>query len=136
MLGQAPESVGVSQAPTLGVVRNAVEVLGRGPLWQLEQGINLHHAAAEPGEEQLSSPVRKGGDPLADGGADRARTLQMLHQSIDAQTKVEIPGYKALQEGNRVVPEGMQKVGEQTVGAPTGLTADALHADAIDLQAC
>jgi hypothetical protein len=136
VLGQLPEAMGTSQKVPPGGAGYPIEMRRRRCLWQFDQGVEGHQRTTEQGEQQLPHPVGEGRDPLADSGADWALPDQAFHQAVDTQSSQEVERDDALQERDHVMPIGMQEVGEQAVGAPTGLAADALHADAINLQTC
>jgi hypothetical protein len=135
VLGQLPEAMGTSQTVPSGGAGHPIEMRRRRRLGQFDQGVEGYQRTTEQLEQQFPRPAGEGHDPFTDGRADWALPDQTFHQAVDTQSSQEVEGDNALQERDHVMPIGMEEVGEQAVGAPAGLAPDALHADAVDMQA-
>ena len=131
VLGQLPKTMGTSQAVLLDGTQGPIEVIGYWSLWQLSQRSNFHHPAQEHIKQQLPGSIGEGRDPLSHGRAAGTAARHTLYEAIDAQTNQKVERDDVLQKQDLVMPIGVEEVGEQAVGAPAGLAADSLHADAV-----
>jgi hypothetical protein len=133
LLGQLPESMGLGQS--LGVLNLAAAgQVRRG--WTGQLGLR-GHLEQEPGQgrqQQVSGPVGKGPDPFPDCFRGWTGFWQLVHQPAEAQTDDEIQPDHPLQQRKHVMTVGVQKVRQQTMGAPTQPAADPLNAQAVSFR--
>lgn len=135
VLCQLPEPIGTPQTVPPGRTGHPTEMHRHRYLWQLDQGVEGHRTTTEQVEQQLPRAVGEGNHPLTDCGAGWAFPDQAFDQAIDTQSTQEAERDDLLLERDRIVSESVQEIGEQAVGAPADLAADALHTDVIDRQA-
>jgi hypothetical protein len=82
----------------------------------------------------MSGSVGKGPDPFSDRFRSWSGFWQAVHQAAEAQTDDEIEPDHPVQQLEDVMPIGVQKVRQQTVGATTLLAADPLNAQAVSFH--
>jgi len=127
LLGHLPESVGLAQALVVLNLAAAGQVR-RGGSGQLGVRGQLEQEPAQGRQQQVSGPVGKGPHPFPHRFRGRSGCGQVLHQAAEAQADDQIQPDHLLQQLKHVLPVGMHKVRQQTVGATTRLTAEPLNA--------
>jgi hypothetical protein len=131
MLSQEPEAMSAFQVGAPDGIGNPVEVRRGAAVRQLGQGIEGQQSMDQEIEQQVACAVGEGSHPLPDGGDIRARMGQPVHQPLPTQTRDQVEGDDVLEQVDYVMAMGMQEVGQQAVGATTGLAPNPLHQDAV-----
>jgi hypothetical protein len=131
MLGQEPEAIGAFQARVPDGIGNAVEVGRSVGVRQLDQGIEGQQSMDQEIEQQMACAIGEGSYPLPDGGDIRSRMGQSFHQPLPTQTRDQVEENNTLEQTNRIVAMGMQKVGQQAVGASADFAPHPLDQDAV-----
>jgi len=126
MLGQEPEGMRFFEAPAFALLRDAVQMSGR-LAGELDSGHERQQVAQQAVEEQVTGTVSEGVNPLAHGGMSRTPLGQLPHQAPPAKTDEQVEGEHLLQETDDETAIGMEKVGQQGMGATTRRAPYTLH---------
>ena len=133
LLGQLPEIVSLGQS-LLELNLAAAGQMRWGWSGQLGLRGQLEQEPAQGRKQQMTGPIGKGSHPFSHSFRGWTGFWQMVHQAAEAQTDDEIEPDHPLQQRKDVMTVGMQKVGQQTVGATTDLAANPLNAQAVSFR--
>jgi len=130
LLSQEPKGVRLLQPVALQGVGDTIQMLGR-VIGQLGVGLQGQQVAQQGIQQQVAGAIGERGDPLPHRRSGGSPAAKARHQGSPAQAGQQVEGNAVLQPGSDELTVGMKKVGQQAVGSPADLAADALDGDSV-----